>query len=287
MFKFAFCLNNQMTNFFIMFLQKLNLFFFMIMILPNNKITMNQIQFTIYGERIICGKCNKSYKLKKNGTPPAYFIQHLLTVHRNTRHECKEFIAKFHKNINEDEDNNEDAKYEDVKDEKNSCGECTICFYEMKNSECCSIPCKHNNFHTECLRKMTKHECPLCRQPFEINLQPQDQPYQYSQQPELPPQEQLSQEQVSQELQQLRELPQLHELRARQIREDRLAIEEQMRQQYELINSQILQFRDGIREVRLETQRQEQLLRRHLPRQTRQPRQNLFRRFMCNIFNFN
>jgi hypothetical protein len=118
-----------------------------------------QIKYFINGDRIYCGDCSKSYKLKKNGLPPKYFFNHQ-TIHFRSNLSVKkvnEFLERYKR------------ESEEKTNQRVEC-ECSIC-YETINSDFCSIPCKHE-FHKECLMKMNNDKCPLCRCNMGINKLP-------------------------------------------------------------------------------------------------------------------
>lgn len=118
-----------------------------------------QIKYFINGDRIFCGDCSKSYKLKKDGMPPKYFLDHQYLHCRGlTTSRLDRFLERYQREC-------EEGTYRVVE-----C-ECPIC-YEPLNSDFCSIPCKHE-FHKSCLMKMTNDLCPLCRCSMGINQRKQ------------------------------------------------------------------------------------------------------------------
>lgn len=131
------------------------------------------IQFETTGlQQITCLHCQRVYKLNKDGCPSKHFTNHLKggCTHRFTDDQVREFRENY---CNEQKQNQnlitaepEIAKPVTEELEPN----CVICYYPIKASEACSIPCKHI-FHTACIRKMTNDLCPLCRNPMGINTQ--------------------------------------------------------------------------------------------------------------------
>jgi len=125
-----------------------------------------EFNYYIIENRIYCGDCSKSYKLKNDGLPPNNFFGHQYVHCRVSSKSCIEkFLKKYKKDRErkrkEDEDEENDKEYVfDV-------AECSIC-YENIVSDCCSIPCKHK-FHVSCLKKMNNDMCPLCRCVMGIN----------------------------------------------------------------------------------------------------------------------
>jgi DNA repair exonuclease SbcCD ATPase subunit len=130
-----------------------------------------EFNYYIIENRIYCGDCSKSYKLKNDGLPPNNFFGHQYVHCRVSSKSCIEkFLKKYKKDRErkrkEDEDEENDKEYVfDV-------AECSIC-YENIVSGCCSIPCNHK-FHLSCLKKMNNDMCPLCRCDMGINKQVDD-----------------------------------------------------------------------------------------------------------------
>lgn len=46
--------------------------------------------------------------------------------------------------------------------------DCSICLDEVKNEDDCGLICGHGH-HTECIKKIVKQECPVCRGPLKFN----------------------------------------------------------------------------------------------------------------------